>query len=324
MGTEGRTTTRANLRSGPGTETQVLRVLEPATPLSIVEDTGTWLRVETEGLQGFVHERLVARQADAVPPGLLAQPIQPEPFGNVPLEPAADQQIRPPAASGAAEKLVARTWNRLGRLLSAIAIPLKLDPGAAVAVFCVESAGNGFASDGRMIIRFENHHFFRYWGKDQRELFDAHFRFSGVKSWQGHLWRSRTDENFQKVHVNQASEWSAFECARGLDDTAAKLSISMGTPQIMGSNYADAGFESVQEMFDRFAQSERRQVVAFFDFLQGHETHPRKVIALQRRDFIRFAELYNGPGNAAEYGARIAQSFEAFQRLRPAGAAATA
>jgi hypothetical protein len=112
--------------------------------------------------------------------------------------------------------------------------------------------------------------------------------------------------------------------ASSVDETAAMLSISMGGPQIMGMNFADAGFESVREMFEAFAASERRQIVAFFDFLQGTETHPRKVLALQKMDFVRFAELYNGPGNAAVYSARISGMYDTFERLRPAAAAAVA
>jgi hypothetical protein len=207
--------------------------------------------------------------------------------------------------------------------LQALAGHLKFDPGAAVAVFCTESCGKGFGRDGRMIIRFENHHFFHDWGTSHRDVFDQHFVFNSDKPWTGHQWRDSASGTWQNVHQDQNSEWSAFMFARGLDDTAAKRSISMGGPQILGSNCVDAGFESVQQMFDAFSASEKRQIIAFFDFLQGTETHPRKVLALQQMDFPRFAELYNGVGNAAEYGSRIRGSFDTFRRLRPAAAAAT-
>ena len=165
---EGTTTTRVNLRGGPGTDSQVLRVLEPGMPVLILEDTGTWLRVEAGGQQGFVHERFVKQQSQAVPPGFVAH--QPEPFPNLPLEPPADLQIKVPPGATAGEKLVARTWNRAGNLLALLSQHLKIDPGAGVAVFCVESGGKGFGPGGRMLIRFENHHFFRHWGKANRGL----------------------------------------------------------------------------------------------------------------------------------------------------------
>jgi hypothetical protein len=175
-----------------------------------------------------------------------------------------------------------------------------------------------------LLIRFENHHFFRYWGKVNPQRFAAHFQFNSQKAWTGHLFRASKTRPFEKVHQDQSSEWRCFEFARSLDLTAAKLSISMGGPQILGSNHAEAGFESVDRMFDAFSSGEKRQIIAFFDFLKGAETHPPKVLALQKLDFIRFAELYNGPGNAAEYGARLSGAYEAFQRLRPNAVAANA
>lgn len=322
---QGKTTARLNLRGGPGTGYPVLAVLDAGTPITILQDTGEWLRVQAAGQpdarEGFVHERFVAQDQQAVPAGL-AGTESPDPFPGVGMAPPDDQLIKLGPRPTSAERLVAGTWNKSGDLLSALAGQLKFEPGAAVAVFCTESGGNGFGPDGRMIIRFENHHFFRHWGKANAEAFNAHFRFDPKKTWTGHQWRASSAGAFEPVHQDQTSEWRVFEFARTLDDTAAKLSISMGGPQIMGSNYADAGFESVQQMFDAFAASEKRQIVAFFDFLQGTETHPRKVVALQQMDFVRFAELYNGPGNAAVYSARISGMYDTFQRLRPAAAGA--
>jgi len=320
-GNRGKTTTRLNLRSGPGTEHLLLRVLDPGTPLTILENTGEWLRVGTDGQEGFVHERFVAQETQAVPVGLASTELA-DPFSDVAMAPPDDQLIRLGGRATSGERLVAATWNKAGNLLCALAGYLKFDPGAAVAVFCTESGGKGFGRDGRMIIRFENHHFFRNWGKTHREVFDAHFRFDSRKAWTGHLWRESEVAQFEDVHKDQNGEWRTFEFARTLDETAAKLSISMGGPQILGSNYADAGFESVHQMFDAFSVSEKRQFIAFFDFLQGTETHPRKVLALQKMDFARFAELYNGTGKAAEYSARISGMYETFRRLRPTTAAA--
>jgi hypothetical protein len=235
----------------------------------------------------------------------------PDPFSDLPMAPPGGQLIRLGARPASAEKLVAGTWNRCGNLLGAIAGRLQFKTEAAVAVFCVESGGSGFGPDGRMLIRFENHHFFRHWGKTNRQVFDAHFRFDSKKLWTGHTWRESAAGEFRAVHVDQSSEWRVLEFARTLDDTAAKLSISMGGPQIMGSNYAAAGFESVQQMFDAFSDSERRQIVAFFDFLQGSKTH----LALRELDFLRFAKLYNGPGNAAAYSEKIGRMYETFERL---------
>jgi hypothetical protein len=323
MATEqAKTTTAVNRRAGAGTQFASLTSLPAGTPVTIVADTGDWLQVEAAGRQGFLSERFVAREASAIPPGLNGVDAN-DPFPDIALAPAAADCIQCGARATSAEKLVATTWNKAGCLLSTLAGRMKFDTGAAVAVFCTESGGNGF-QNGRMLIRFENHHFDRHWGKAHPQIFADHFRYNAQKPWTAHQWRASTSAGFETVHTDQSSEWRCFEFASTLDPTAARLSISMGGPQILGSNFADAGFESVDQMFDAFTAGEKRQVIAFFDFLQGHDTHPPKILALQQRDFTRFAELYNGPGNAAEYGSRLSLAFDAFQRLRPTAAAAKA
>ena len=108
-----------------------------------------------------------------------------------------------------------------------------------------------------------------------------------------------------------------FEFACSLDDTAAKRSISMGAPQIMGFNCTAIGCESPQEMFDCFAGSERDQIIGFFDFVGGGTTDSARVQALQRQDFLTFATLYNGTGQAPMYAALIRNKFDALHRVRP-------
>jgi hypothetical protein len=313
---QGTTTTRVNLRKGPGTDTAIVRTLKPHTPVAILAARGDWLEVEAAGQRGFVAARFIDRAEHAVPAGLIGDPAA-DPFPGIDLEPPPHLKIEIGKTATEVEKTAAITWNRAGSLLDALATHLKVDPGCAVAVFGTESCGKAFGPDGRMIIRFENHHFFKFWGKENPEVFLDHFQFDSAEPWKRHLFRETPSAPFRPFHGDQANEWKVFEFARKLHDTAAKLSISMGGPQIMGSNFADAGFESVHQMFDAFASSEKRQIIAFFDFLQGPGSHPPRVRALQERDFIRFAQLYNGMGNAAEYSARISNCFEAFQRLRP-------
>jgi uncharacterized protein YraI len=313
---QGTTTTRVNLRRGPGTDQPVLRVLDPGTPVTFDAVDGDWLQVQAAGQSGFVSSHFVAQEQQSVPAGFVGVPGS-DPLPGIELAPDPAEQIQVGPNATSVERTVASTWNHSGNVLNALATHMKFAAGCAVAVFGTESSGNAFGAGGRMTIRFENHHFFQFWGKANPDEFRAHFQFDAVKPWTGHQWRAAADGAFQPVHVNQSSEWSAFQFAGTLDATAARLSISMGGPQILGSNFAEAGFESVEQMFDAFTSSEKRQIVAFFDFLQGTSTHPPKVIALQQRDFVRFAELYNGPANAAEYSARIASCFEAFERLRP-------
>jgi hypothetical protein len=109
-------------------------------------------------------------------------------------------------------------------------------------------------------------------------------------------------------------EWDVFSFARTLDDDDAKKSISMGLPQVLGSNFGVLGFASVDDMFNAFVASERNQVVAFFDFLQGSGSSATN--ALRNRDFRTIASIYNGPGNAEQYGKLIENHYNNFIKLR--------
>lgn len=132
----------------------------------------------------------------------------------------------------------------------------------------------------------------------------------------GHKWRHIPTDDFQSYHGSQNREWAVFNFARSLNDLAAKLSISMGAPQIMGFNHHSVGFESVHQMFDAFSESEANQIVGFFDFVKGPASDVRKILALKRLDFETFAGLYNGPGQASRYAAIIQALFETYTRLR--------
>ncbi len=98
---------------------------------------------------------------------------------------------------------------------------IKVDTAAAVAVLCVESRGRGFGPYGRMIIRFENHVFWRRWGKKHRDVFDAHFGFDTERRWKNHVFRKSVQGRWTRFHGNQEQEWRVFEFARALNESAA-------------------------------------------------------------------------------------------------------
>jgi hypothetical protein len=232
------------------------------------------------------------------------------------FEPTPEQKITVTPNLSPAERLVAETWNRVGGLLASEAQQLAIDPGVAVSVWVVESSGQAFGPDRRMTIRFENHVFFDRWGKDHPDLFHRHFTFNPDPSrrWTKHQWRPAPDQPWRDVHTEkQDSDWDAFEFACTLDDTAARLSISMGAPQIMGFNYQIVGYTSVQHMFEDFAASEGNQVAGFFRFVSSQGAVPM----LQSSDFKSFATLYNGSSRAAEYEGLIRGAYQAYRRLRP-------
>lgn len=226
------------------------------------------------------------------------------------LAPPADQRLPLAVAAGAAQTVV-NTWNQYGGFLLEAAQRVGINPAVAVAVLAAESRGQPFDSNGRLLIRFENHLFYTYWGKAHEELFRQHFTFADDESWQEHQWRPDPASAWQPVHRDQDSEWRVLQFARTLDETAALYAISMGAPQIMGFNHNAIGYATVQAMFDAFSRDVRAQLNSLFRFMEVN----RLVDAVRNGDFLTFAQIYNGPGQAESYQQIIQQHFDAFQSL---------
>ena len=235
-------------------------------------------------------------------------------------------QLAPPNAlrissvddGSTAERRVTRIWNRCGWCLLRLADVLGIDPGLAVAIVAAERIHAGINPDGRMRVRFENHVFFQKWGTNNPSGFAEHFQFDPRFPWQKHLWHSDPDMPWQDPHRSQDEEWRAFECARRLDDTAAKLSLAMGGPGIMGFSYAAIGHMSVDQMFIDFSASEGDQLVALFDLLAGPAGDSRKLAALRKGDLDLLAALHRSPQQVARYDCELRSALEAFRRLAPA------
>lgn len=312
-------TTKAivRLRIGPGNDQPIVETLGPNTRVEALSSQNGWLKIRYQGKEGYASAYFINLEGP-LPPAPPADPIPPA--GTIdpttaPLEPPANEKLNVAASAPYLDRLAAEVWNKYGGLLSALSSQIQIDPGVAIAVFAIESGGRGFGTDGRMLIRFENHIFHEYWGKNNQAKYNQYFRFDNNQKWTGHQFRKGSG-GWQDVHVRQQSrEWEAFELANQLSSTAAKLSISMGAPQIMGFNYSLVGFSSVQEMFDTFSKGDREQILAFFQFVKGKDN--RKIDALQKKDYATFAKFYNGTGQAQKYGGLIQDVYETFRRLKP-------
>ena len=199
-----------------------------------------------------------------------------------------------------------RAWNNYGGLLAVLAAQLGVHPAGAVAVLMAESGGAGMR-DGRMVIRFENHVFYRKWGKlsaENKTRFAAHFVYSKTKVWKGHAWREDPTGPWSSFHGTQDREYDVLSFARFLDDEAALLSISMGAPQMMGFNHNAVGHTSARSMFDEWSKGEEPQIRGMFSFIEGNS---KRLRALQSEDWVTFAKYYNGSGQAEHYGSKISQ-----------------
>ena len=212
------------------------------------------------------------------------------------------------------DRVMAGIYNKYGKYLEEKAKELGIPVEAAAAVLKVESGGSGFVK-GRMKIRFENHVFYRYWGKKSkanRTRFFRHFKFNKSQTWKGHYFRKSVNERWKYVHANQSREWEVFNFAKTLGGTAAYYSISMGLAQIMGFNYKSAGYSSVQQMFNVMSKSVGGQLDGLFAFVRKN---PVLLRAAKRKAWSTFARHYNGSGQVAKYSSRLRVASASYKRI---------
>lgn len=300
-----------NFRPEPSTRRPPLGQLKRGDLVQIISREGRWYKIQSGDRTGYVFGDFLAIQDDQPFHQFL---FEQEALRTHPLEPAG--LIKNDSDFSGGEKQVVRTWNRFGGLIRKLSDIIDIDPGCAVAVLCVESSGKGFSADGRMILRFENHKFLKYYGKKHPDKFKSHFKYDPHKRWQGHQFRKSPIGRWKNFHGKQTGEWNVFDFARELSAPAAMRSISMGLPQIMGFNYAAIGYDSVGEMFDNFSNDVRFHILGLFDFIRGAGNTSLMLQALQTQDFEKFASRYNGPGQAAKYGDWIEAKFEVFNQIK--------
>jgi hypothetical protein len=298
----------ANLRAGPGRDHPVLVSLPFGDEVSVLGEEGEWLLVSAAEESGWVFATLVDRNASSGGAGTATATFS----GS--LAPPAPLTL--PAGADAYVTAAAKTWNEYGGLILAECERLGFDPAVAVAILGVESSGRAFEGS-RMVIRFENHIFLRYWGEAHRDLFDRHFTPSPNGS--EHRWRPDPNGEWLPCHTNQATEWQVFEFARSLDERAALYSISMGAAQIMGFNHTGIGYGTPQAMFDAFQADVRHQLLALFRFIEVNRLQD----AVRDADFVAFARSYNGHGQEGIYAPRLQRFHDAYRQLAEANRRAT-
>lgn len=217
-----------------------------------------------------------------------------------------------------------RVAERLGGLLERLAAKTGIEAPTVVAVWLVKSGGLPFVAR-RTAIRLEVHQLFDIWGKRSRQQFDSHFRFGGHNLQPGQPWENqefRTEEtgDFRSVHHNQSSEYAALTLAQILAGAEEGLRCaSIGGCQIVMNSFASLGYQSAHEMYTAFQESERAQVLGFFDFCRN-KLSPKSgdlLNYLRVRDWANFAKYYNGSGQVPAYSAKLRPAYEAAVAVLP-------
>lgn len=227
-------------------------------------------------------------------------------YSAAPMAPA--RQAASQASWPGRRQGLAAIYNRLGGMLELLAKELDLEPAALLALWQVEGGGFG---ERELLIRFENHLFWRWWGIYHAQVFDRFFQFGTRppltgpacgQAWQCHRFRSQASAGFRRFHGDQALERQALTLASTLAGEDAALSCaSLGGPQILGSNHGLLGYASPTAMHAAFAHDEHAQVLGFFDFCRQRGLLP----SIRKLDWLSFARAYNGTGQATAYARKM-------------------
>jgi hypothetical protein len=145
-------------------------------------------------------------------------------------------------------------------------------------VLAVETSGCGFLADRRPQILYERHYF---------------HRLTGGRFDDGDL----SDPTAGGYGAGGAHQYDRLARAIALDRTAALKSTSWGLGQIMGDNFAAAGFADVETMVAAMVDSEDAQLAGVAAFLKSSMLD----VPLPAHDWSSFARGYNGPSFAKNH-----------------------
>jgi hypothetical protein len=172
---------------------------------------------------------------------------------------------------------------------------VNIGPAELQAVTLVETNGSPFLPDKRPDILFEAHVFGRHTGHKYNNILDPNGKPISSDHWDRTLYGH-----------SGAWQYTRLLTAMGCDPVAAVMSASFGAFQILGEEYADAGFANVEDFVAAMAHSAGDHLKAFCSYIQK-----RKIDGyLRTDDWKDFARAYNGPGYAANnYDNKMAVSY---------------
>lgn len=177
--------------------------------------------------------------------------------------------------------------NSFTKAAAALGVPVSY----IKAVNKVESPDGGFASDGQPFILFEAHVFSRL----TNGLYDQSHPDISSRNWNQKLYAKGPNRS-----ARSALEHKRLQRAVELNRDAALKSASWGMGQIMGENYKQAGYDTLQEFITAMYASEDEQLDAQVDFILADRrkapSGKTMLQAMRAADWASFAYLYNGAG----------------------------
>lgn len=170
---------------------------------------------------------------------------------------------------------------------------LNCEVGAIKAVAEVESRGAGFLATGEPKILFERHVFSKRTNRAYDDVApDISNRTPGGYG----------GENIQHARLQKAAKYNRI---------AALESASWGKFQVMGYNYALAGFNSIQAFINAAYNSEADHLNMFVNYVINTGLAP----AIRKKDWAAFARGYNGPDyKINSYDLKMAAAYKKFSK----------
>ncbi|HCQ47226.1 MAG TPA: peptidoglycan-binding protein [Achromobacter sp.] len=161
----------------------------------------------------------------------------------------------------------------------------------------VESRGRGFLPDGRPVILFERHVFWK-----QLVAHDVDPAQYGERP--AILSRQRGG------YAGGAAEYVRLAYAMQIHAAAAQEAASWGSFQIMGYHWKALGFTDIESFVATQHRSEGDQLATFTAFVLADAPLHR---ALKAKKWAQFARLYNGPAYAENlYDIKLARAYARF------------
>jgi hypothetical protein len=149
------------------------------------------------------------------------------------------------------------------------------------AVAEVESNGAGFLPDGKPVILFEPH---VYWKELKKRNINPLNHVKGNEDILYPVWGSKPYGGVSKQHAR-------MERAAKINRDAALSSASWGRFQIMGFNWKLCGFKSLQAFINAMFKSEGEHLNAFCNYILNTGLQDELIY----KDWKGFARSYNGP-----------------------------
>jgi hypothetical protein len=212
-------------------------------------------------------------------------------------KPAASSPPKQVTKPGSIAKLTTSDFERAAR---------SLGTGVSVAIIRafaeVESGGkSGFGSNGLPIIAYEGHVFRRLTRrKDKTYPYDSTHPLLSYK------YEKKAGPEWQVNNKGQTAAWKTLTAAMALDHNAALQSCSWGMFQVMGFNYADCGYATVDDFVAAMKAGEGGQLDAFVGYCKEKAG---MVEALKAKNFAKMATLYNGE-DYGDYDKRMAKAYK--------------